>query len=107
MAFASCAACWATMVALRFRTQQAAPLMQVATLISILFTTAYAPFALLAGWLHSVAVVNPVTRVLEGVRQGFVGPQTWGKTWPALLALAGLLIVLGGAAVRQMRRVGA
>ena len=47
-----------------------------------------------------------MTQVLEGVRQGFVGGVTWADTWPALLALAGLLVVLGAVAVRSMRRYG-
>ena len=42
----------ASIVALRFRTQPAAPLMQVGSFIAVLFTTAYAPLALLAGWLR-------------------------------------------------------
>ena len=67
-------------VALRFRTQQAAPLMQMAGFIAVLFTTAYAPKALLAGWLKRVATINPVTLVLQGVRQGFVGAVTWHDT---------------------------
>lgn len=103
MGLAMSAACWGVLVALRFRTQQAAPLMQVVTFASILFTTAYAPKQLLAGWMETVATINPVTHILEGVRQGFIGPVTWSLTWPALLALAGLLTVLGGLALRRMQ----
>ena len=41
------------------------------------------------------------------MRQGFVtGTVTWGETWPGLLALAGLLVVLGGLALRGMNRTG-
>ena len=36
-----------------------------------------------------------MTQVVEAARQGFVGGVTWGETWPGLLALAGLLAVLG------------
>jgi ABC-type multidrug transport system permease subunit len=105
-ATAAAAACWGVIVALRFRTQQAAPLMQVVTFASILFTTAYAPKELLKPWLADIATVNPVTYVLEGIRQGFVGEVTWADTWPAYAAVAGLLLVLGGLAVRGMRRIG-
>lgn len=104
---AAVAACWGTMLALRFRSQQAAPLMQVGSFVAVLFTTAYAPMENLAGWLQAVATVNPVTRVLEGVRQGFVGSVTWADTWPALLALAGLMAAFGALALRGMRRVDA
>jgi len=107
MAFAAAAACWATVVALRFRTQQAAPLMQVVTFAAVLFTTAYAPKPLLSDWLAAITTVNPVTLVLEGIRQGFVADVTWGDTWPALLAAAGLVAALALLALRGMRRQGA
>ena len=106
MGFAAAAACWGTIVALRFKTQQAAPLMQAATFASVLFTTAYAPAYLLAGWLHTVADVNPTRYILEGVRQGFVFGVDGPRTWHALLAVAGLVLVLGGFALRSMRRLG-
>jgi ABC-type multidrug transport system permease subunit len=72
----------------------------------VLFTTAYAPMDLLAGWMRAIATVNPVTQVLDGVRQGFVAHVTWADTWPALLAVAGLVAAFGALAVRSMRRVG-
>ena len=106
MVLAAAAACWGVTLALRFRTQQAAPLMQMGAFIAVLFTTAYAPTALMAGWLQAIATVNPVTYVLEGVRQGFVGSVTWHDTWPALLAVSALLGVLGVFAVRGMARTG-
>jgi ABC-2 type transport system permease protein len=104
MALAAAAACWSASVALKFRTQQASPLMQVGTFIAVLFTTSYAPMALLAPWLRAIARLNPVTYVLEGVRQGFVTHVTWADTWPALLASAGLLAGLGALALRGMAR---
>jgi len=106
MGLAAVMACWGSVVALRFRTQQAAPLIQILGFVAVLFTTAYAPFALLTPWLRAIAHVNPVTYVLEGIRQGFVGDVTWADTWPALLAVAGLLVLLGAWAVRSMRRFG-
>jgi len=106
MGIAAAMACYATLVALRFRTQQAAPLMQMGSFIAVLFTTSYAPRDLLSGWLGAIADVNPVTHVLEGARQGFVGDVTWAQTWPALLAVFGLVLVFGALAVRGMRRQG-
>ncbi|MBI5103994.1 MAG: ABC transporter permease [Solirubrobacterales bacterium] len=107
MALATAVAFYAVVVALKFRTQQAAPLMQVAGFIAVLFTTAYAPKELLAGWLETIATLNPCTLVLEGVRQGFVGDVTWHDTWPAFAAVTGLLVALGALAVRRLHRVGA
>jgi ABC-type multidrug transport system permease subunit len=107
MGLATAIAFYAVIIALRFRTQQAAPLMQVAGFVAVLFTTAYAPKALLAGWLKTIATLNPVTLVLEGVRQGFVAHVTWAHTWPALLAVAGLLGAFGTLATYRLNRVGA
>ena len=106
MGLAAAMACYATLVALRFRTQQAAPLMQMGSFIAVLFTTSYAPRDLLAGWLGTIADINPVTHVLEGARQGFVGDVTWAVTWPALVSVLALVFVFGALAVRSMRRQG-
>ncbi|MBA2348926.1 MAG: ABC transporter permease [Solirubrobacterales bacterium] len=104
MGLASAFACYAVTLALRFRTQQAAPLMQMGSFVGVLFTPAYVPKELLAGWLEAVATVNPVTQVLIGVRQSFVGETSWGETWPALLAVAGLILLFGAFAARGLRR---
>lgn len=104
--YAAVAACWGAIIALRFKTQQAAPLMQVGMFAATLFTTAYAPFALLTPWLERIARVNPVTYILEGIRQGYVGDVEWATTWPAFVALLGLLAVFGALALRSMRRTG-
>jgi ABC-2 type transport system permease protein len=103
-ATAAVAACWGSMLALRFKSQSAAPLMQAGMMGLILLTPAYAPLALLQPWLEDVASVNPLTEVVEAARQGFVGSVTWSNTWPGLVALAGLLAVLGALALREMRR---
>jgi len=102
------AACWGTMIALRYRSQSAAPLMQAGMFVAILTTTAYAPLELLTGWLQDTARVNPVTQVVEAARQGFVeGALSWSDTWPGLLALSGLMVVLGALALRGMQRASA
>ena len=103
-ATAAAAACWGSMLALRFKSQSAAPLMQAGMMALVLLTPAYAPLALLSPWLGKVAEVNPLTEVLEAARQGFVGSVTWAGTWPGLVAMAGLLALLGALALREMRR---
>ena len=105
-AMAAVAACWGSFLALRFKSQSAAPLMQAGMMALVLTTTAYAPLALLGPWLQDIARVNPVTHVLEAARQGFVGGVSWAETWPGLLAIAGLLVILGSLALREMRRTG-
>ena len=106
MVFAAIMACWGVSLALIFKTQSAAPLMQAGTFILVLFTAAYAPLELLAGWMHDVAVINPVNHVLTAVRQGFIGDVTWGDTWPGLLVLISMTVVFGLFAIRQLQRVG-
>ena len=106
-ALAAVAAAWGIVLALRFKTQSAAPLMQAGMFMAVLFTTSYAPMELLSGWMSAVARVNPVTHVVEAVRQGFVpGEVTWAGTWPALVALAGMAAVLVFLALRGMARSG-
>jgi ABC-type multidrug transport system permease subunit len=105
MGMAVVAATWGTSLAFRFRTQSAAPVMQVGMFLAVLLTTAYAPLDLLTGWLQSVARNNPVTQVVEAVRQGFTGSVTWSDTWPGYVALLGLAAVLTFFALRGMRRM--
>jgi len=106
MGMGTVAACWGTTLALKYRSQSAAPLMQAGMLLLVLTTTAYAPLDLLTGWLQTVAKYNPVTQILEAARQGFIGSVTWADTWPGLLCLAGLLALLSALALRGMRRTG-
>ncbi len=52
--------------------------------ILVLTTTAYAPLELLQGWLADIARINPLTQVVDAMRQGFIDEDvTWAQTWPA------------------------
>jgi ABC-2 type transport system permease protein len=62
---------WAAGVAMRLRTMQAGPIMQMPVFLALFFAPVYVPLALLQGWIHAVATVNPLTRVLEAGR-GFI-----------------------------------
>jgi ABC-type multidrug transport system permease subunit len=106
-AMAAVAACWGSGLALRFKSQSAAPLMQSGMMALVLLTTAYAPLLLLQPWMRSVAEVNPATHVIEAARQGFVAGVSWAETWPGVVALLALLVVLGAWALREMRRTAA
>jgi ABC-type multidrug transport system permease subunit len=103
-ATAAVAACYAISLALRYKSQSAAPLMQAGMLALILMTTAYAPLALLEGWLRDIAEVNPMTPVVDAVRQGFIGSVGWTETWHGVLALAGMLTAMAALSLRGMRR---
>ena len=66
-----CGFFWAGGVAMRFRTIQAGPLMQMPVFLILFFAPVYVPLDLLEGWIHGVAAVNPLTYLLETGR-GFV-----------------------------------
>jgi ABC-2 type transport system permease protein len=102
---AAITATWSTSIALRLKTLQAAPLMQVAFFLAVFLSTAQMPLELIDGWLHEVARFNPMTNVLAMARQGFLGGVNWADTWPGLVSLAGLLALLLVFLWRSMRRV--
>ena len=66
-----CGFFWAGGIALRFRTIQAAPLMQMPVFLVLFFAPVYVPLELLEGWIEGVASANPLTYVLETGR-GFI-----------------------------------
>jgi ABC-2 type transport system permease protein len=106
MSFAAATACWSMGVALRARTIQAAPLMQVVIFLSVFTSVAYAPREVLTGWLRAVADVNPVTHVLEASRAAQLEALTWAALWPGLAAVAGLLAALGVWALSGLATLG-
>jgi len=63
-------------VAMRLRTMQAGPLMQMPVFLALFFAPVYVPLSLLQGWIHAVASVNPLTRVLEAGRSLLAGSPT-------------------------------
>jgi ABC-type multidrug transport system permease subunit len=80
---------WAAGVALRLRTMQAGPVMQMPVFLILFFAPVYVPLALLQGWIHTLATVNPITRVLEAGRSLLAGS-------PSEIAVA---FAVGGALV--------
>ena len=106
--FCICMSLWGSLLALRSGTQQIGPLIQNGVFIFVFLSTAYTPLGLLHGWLGTLAEINPVTPVLAMARQATVEgiPPSWANTWPGLLALLGMTIVLGGLALRELRRIG-
>ncbi len=63
-----CGFMWAGGIAMRFRTIQAGPVMQMPVFLVLFFAPVYVPLDLLSGWIHAVAVANPVTYMLEAGR---------------------------------------
>ena len=96
-----CGILWATGIAMRFRTVQAGPLMQTPVFMLLFLAPVYVPLDLLRGWIHAVAVLNPVTVLLEAGRGLLAGTP---EDVPFAFAL-GLALVLGFAlwALRGLR----
>lgn len=106
LGFGVATALWSMGVALRARTVQSAPLMQLVVFIAIFTSVAYAPRELQHGWLRTVADWNPVTRILEASRATELRGTDWADVWPGLAAIALLLAVLGTFALTGVRRLG-
>lgn len=96
---------WSAGVAMRLRTQQAFPVMQMPVFILLFFAPVYVPLALLQGWIHGVARVNPITPLLEEGR-GLIS----GDPNRTLLAFGIAFALIAGFAlwaVRGLRRAEA
>jgi ABC-2 type transport system permease protein len=96
---------WSAGVAMRLRTQQAFPVIQMPVFILLFFAPVYVPLALLDGWLHAVAKVNPITPLLEEGRGLISGSPD--KTLLAFAILAALLAFFAVWAIRGLWRAEA
>ena len=96
---------WATGVAMRLRTQQAAPVMQMPVFLLLFFAPVYVPLDLLQGWIHAVATANPLTALLEAGRGFISGERT--RTLVAFAIVAGLAAGFALWAVRGLRKAEA
>jgi ABC-2 type transport system permease protein len=96
------AAMWAAGVAMRLRTIQAGPVMQMPVFIVLFLAPVYVPLALVSGWVKPVASVNPFTALLEGGRD-----LISGSTVQVLLVYSvaiGLALAFTAWGVRGLRR---
>jgi ABC-2 type transport system permease protein len=64
---------WSAGIAMRLRTIQAGPAMQMPVFLALFFAPVYVPLTLLSGWIHTVATGNPVTYFLEAGRSFLTG----------------------------------
>jgi ABC-2 type transport system permease protein len=93
---------WSAGVAMRLRTIQAGPAMQMPVFILLFLAPVYVPLGLLSGWIKGVAQVNPFTALLEGGRDLISGgdARAWLIYGVALVLLSGFAIW----GVRGLRR---
>ena len=100
-----CGILWASGVAMRFRTMQAGPVMQMPVFLTLFFAPVYVPLELLTGWIDVVATLNPLTYVLEAVRSMLAGDEVHVAL--AFSLVAGLIALFGAWSLRGLRRAEA
>jgi ABC-2 type transport system permease protein len=92
---------WAAGVAFRFRSIQAGPLMQTPVFLILFLAPVYVPLALLKGWIHAVASVNPATAFLGAGRGLISGAHE--HTGLAFACAVALILLFAGWALAGLR----
>jgi ABC-2 type transport system permease protein len=88
-------------VAMRARTIQAGPAMQMPVFLILFLAPVYVPLDLLAGWLHAIASANPFTLLIETGRD-FISGQG-APVLATFLVAAALVALFGWWALRGLR----
>jgi len=96
---------WSSGVAMRFRTIQAGPIMQMPVFLILFFAPVYVPLGLLSGWIETVATLNPLTYVLEAVRSMLAGDEV--HVLSAFVIAAGLVGLFSFWSLRGLRKAEA
>jgi ABC-2 type transport system permease protein len=92
-------------VALRFRSLQATPLMQVPVFLFLFLAPVWVPRDLLGGWVHAVAPFNPATHLMETLRDLIAG--TGSEYLATLGIIAALLAATFAFAITGLRQAEA
>jgi ABC-2 type transport system permease protein len=99
---------WASGIAMRFRTIQAGPLMQMPVFLALFLAPVYVPLSVLTGWIHAVATVNPMTYLLEAGRGLISGDPVYiGLAFGIGLALVVLFSLWALRGLRKAEAAGA
>jgi ABC-2 type transport system permease protein len=99
------ATAWAAGVALRVRSIQGGPLMQIPVFLTLFLAPVYVPLSLLSGWIHAVATINPATAILDAGRELISGGE--GTIAAAVAITLGLIVAFGVWTIRSLRRAEA
>jgi ABC-2 type transport system permease protein len=92
---------FATGIALRTRTVQSGPAMQIPVFLVLFLAPVYVPRDMLTGWVGTAAQVNPFTVIVEAGRDLVAGLQVEaGLAYGTALAL---VVVTGAWAIRGLR----
>ena len=102
-----CGILWAAGVAMRFRSIQAGPVMQTPVFMLLFLAPVYVPLDVLEGWIHAVALVNPVTAFLEAGRGLLAGtPSNVALAFGLAAALAAGFSAWALRGLRSAERAG-
>jgi ABC-2 type transport system permease protein len=103
----ACGVLWACGVAMRLRTMQAGPVMQMPVFLALFFAPVYVPLDLLEGWLEAVASANPLTALLEAGRSLIAGdPSGVAAAFAIGLGLAGAFALWALTGLRRAEAAG-
>jgi ABC-2 type transport system permease protein len=95
-----------TGVAMRLRTMQAGPAMQVPMFLALFLAPVWVPYDLLTGWVQAAASFNPVTLVLESIRGFLEGdPVKVLPAFGAALLLVAVTVLWARGGLRSAERV--
>lgn len=101
------ASMWAAGVAMRLRSIQAGPAMQLPVFLLLFLAPVYVPLDLLAGWIEAVARLNPVTPLIEGGRDLISGGDFQALlVFGVALGLGALFLAWAVRGVRSAERAG-
>ena len=96
---------WACGVAMRFQSVQAGPIMQTPVFLHPLLRARLRPARPAPGWIHALAVANPITRLLEACRSLLAGSPT--EIGIAFGVAFGLIVLFSLWALGGLRRAEA
>jgi ABC-2 type transport system permease protein len=98
---------WASGIALRFRSLQAGPLMQMPVFMILFIAPVYVPQNMLVGWVETAASVNPVTVVVNATRNLLVdSTEEVAAAFGLLMAMAFVLFFWARTGMRRAEAAG-
>jgi ABC-2 type transport system permease protein len=92
-------------VALRAKSMQAAPALQIPIFLTLFLAPVYVPLDLLKGWIHAVARLNPASALL-GAGRGFISgqPETVALAFACGAGLVALMLTFAFTGLRRAER---
>ena len=96
---------WGVGLAMRAKSMQAGPLMQIPVFVLLFLAPVYVPLPLLQGWIHGIASWNPITAILTACR-GFISgvPHSTGLAYACGAGLLAVMALWGITGLRRAER---